>query len=163
MAYAAPRSMPPAIRVMSSSTVKTLIAGVVIALAVSYLVVMGLQGSTVYFLTVAELQAKGSSPSNQVVRVSGTLVPGTLNRDSSGVGIQFQMADPDSAPLPVVYRGGQVPDILGDDIQVVAEGKLDARGAFQASTILAKCPSKLESSGTVERSYDLPSAPSVEF
>jgi hypothetical protein len=51
------------------NSVKFFIAGGVIALAVAYLVTMGLQGTTVYFLTVSELQARGASASNQILRV----------------------------------------------------------------------------------------------
>jgi len=120
---------------------------------VAYLVLMGLQGTTVYFLTVSELQAKGPAAQNQVFRVSGLLVPGTMARESSGIGIAFQIADEASKPLPVVYRGGQVPDIIGDNIEIVAEGKLDAQGTFTASTVLAKCPSKLENAPPEEHDY----------
>jgi cytochrome c-type biogenesis protein CcmE len=134
--------------------VKFFVAGGVIALAVAYLVIMGLQGSTVYFLTVGELQAKGPAAQNQLYRVSGMLVPGTLTRESSGLGIHFQIADPGSvAPMPVVYRGGQVPDIIGDNIEIVAEGKLDSQGTFTANTVLAKCPSKLENAPPEEHDY----------
>jgi cytochrome c-type biogenesis protein CcmE len=133
--------------------VKFFVAGGVIALAVAYLVIMGLQGSTVYFLTVGELQAKGPAAQNQLYRVSGMLVPGSLARESSGLGIEFQIADPGSAPMPVVYRGGQVPDIIGDNIEIVAEGKLDAHGTFTANTVLAKCPSKLENAPPEEHDY----------
>ena len=137
----------------AGQNLKFFIAGGVIALAVAYLVTMGLQGTTVYFLTVSELQAKGSAAQNQVFRVSGNLVPGTLARDSSGLGIQFLIADPSSKPLPVVYRGGQVPDIIGDNIEIVAEGKLDAQGTFTANNVLAKCPSRLENAPPEERDY----------
>jgi cytochrome c-type biogenesis protein CcmE len=132
---------------------KFIIAGSVIALAVAYLVLAGLQGATVYFLTVSELQAKGSAAQNQVFRVSGNLVPGTLTRDASGVGVQFAIADPMSPPLEVVYRGGQVPDIMGDNIEIVAEGKLDGQGTFMASSVLAKCPSRLENAPPEEHDY----------
>src|SRR5438270_6186047 len=114
---------------------------------------MGLQGTTVYFLTVSELQARGPAAQNQVFRVSGNLVPGTLTRETSGLGIQFLIADPNSQPLPVVYRGGQVPDIIGDNIEIVAEGKLDAQGTFTANNVLAKCPSRLENAPPEERDY----------
>ena len=127
------------------------------ALAVAYLVLAGLQGTAVYFLTVSELQARGPAAQNQVFRVSGNLVPGTLAKESSGVGIQFLIADPgaslSSPPLAVVYRGGQVPDIIGDNIEIVAEGKLDAQGTFTASNVLAKCPSKLENAPPEEHDY----------
>ena len=137
-----------------SNNLKFFVAGGVIALAVAYLVIMGLQGSTVYFLTVGELQAKGPAAQNQLYRVSGMLVPGTLIKESSGLGIAFEIADPGaSPPLPVVYRGGQVPDIIGDNIEIVAEGKLDSHGTFTASTVLAKCPSKLENAPPEEHDY----------
>jgi len=132
---------------------KFFIAGGVIALAVAYLVTVGLQGTTVYFLTVSELQAKGAAANNQVFRVSGNLVPGSLTRDSSGLGIHFLIADPTSRPLSVVYRGGQVPDIIGDNIEIVAEGKLDAQGTFAANNVLAKCPSRLENAPPEEHDY----------
>ncbi|HEV7664580.1 MAG TPA: cytochrome c maturation protein CcmE [Chloroflexota bacterium] len=133
---------------------KFFIAGGVIALAVGYLVLMGVQGTTVYFLTVSELQARGPAAQNQVFRVSGNLIPGTLTHESSGLGIHFQIADPISAAaLPVVYRGGQVPDIIGDNIEIVAEGKLDSQGTFTANNVLAKCPSKLESAAPDEHDY----------
>ena len=84
----------------------------------------------------------------------GILVPGTLVRESSGLGIQFEIADTSSRPLPVVYRGGQVPDIMGDNIEIVAEGKLDAHGTFAANTVLAKCPSRLENASPDEHAYN---------
>jgi cytochrome c-type biogenesis protein CcmE len=52
-----------------------------------------------------------------------------------------------------VYRGGQVPDIMGDNIEIVAEGKLDAQGTFTATNVLAKCPSRLENAAPEERDY----------
>ena len=136
-----------------ASHLKFFIAGGVIALAVAYLVLVGLQGTTVYFLTVSELQAKGPAAQNQLYRVSGNLLPGTLMRENSGSGIQFLIADAQSPPLPVVYRGGQVPDIIGDNIEIVAEGKLDAHGTFVASNVLAKCPSRLENAPPEEHDY----------
>jgi cytochrome c-type biogenesis protein CcmE len=139
--------------VFAARNLKFFVAGGVIALAVAYLVTMGLQGTTVYFLTVSELQAKGSAAQNQLFRVSGNLVPGSLVKDNSGLAIHFEIADADSKPLPVVYRGGQVPDIIGDNIEIVAEGKLDAQGTFTANNVLAKCPSRLEDSAPEERDY----------
>jgi cytochrome c-type biogenesis protein CcmE len=130
------------------------IAGGVIGLAMAYLVLMGLQGATVYFLTVSELQAKGPAAQNQMLRVSGNLVPGSLGRDASGLGISFSIADTAATrPLNVTYKGGQVPDIIGDNIEIVAEGKLDGQGTFAATNVLAKCPSRLADAEPTERDY----------
>jgi cytochrome c-type biogenesis protein CcmE len=148
---------PPAPHFAGGRNLKFIVAGGVIALAVAYLVLMGVQGATVYFLTVSELQAKGPAAQNQLFRVSGNLVPGTLAKDANGLGIHFliadPLADPSSSPLPVVYRGGQVPDIIGDNIEIVAEGKLDGQGTFTANNVLAKCPSRLENAPPEERDY----------
>jgi cytochrome c-type biogenesis protein CcmE len=137
---------------------KFVVAGGVIALAVAYLVMMGLQGNTQYFMTVSELQARGSAAENQVLRVSGTLIPGSLQRESDGLSVQFLIADPAAAaPLTVTYRGGQVPDTMADttasDVEIVAEGKLNAAGTFTATDVLAKCPSRLEDATPTTRDY----------
>jgi cytochrome c-type biogenesis protein CcmE len=140
------------------SNLKFIVAGGVIALAVAYLVIMGLQGNTQYFLTVSELQARGTAAQNQVLRVSGTLIPGSLQRQSDGLSVQFLIADPAaSVPLTVMYNGGQVPDTMADttasDVQIVAEGKLNAAGTFTATDVLAKCPSRLEDATPTTRDY----------
>ena len=61
--------------------------------------------------------------------------------------MRFLIADAGETPLTVTYSGGQVPDTMADtsisNIQVVAEGKLNAQGAFTATEVLAKCPSRL--------------------
>jgi cytochrome c-type biogenesis protein CcmE len=127
---------------------KFLIAGGVIAIAVVYLITVGLQGTTEYFLTVSELQARGPAVENQVLRVSGNLVPGSLTHDPGNIGVHFLIADTGApgTPLSVSYTGGQVPDTMDantDDVQIVAEGKLSSQGTFTATDVLAKCPSRL--------------------
>lgn len=131
------------------SNLKFIIAGGVIALAVASLVVMGLRGTSEYFLTVSELQARGPTAQNQMLRVSGTLVPGSLAHDADGMSVHFLIADAAAVtPLTVTYKGGQVPDTMADstanNIEIVAEGKLNTQGSFTANDVLAKCPSRLE-------------------
>ncbi len=140
------------------NNLKFVVAGGVIALAVLYLVTMGLRGTTEYFLTVSELQAQGATAQNQVLRVSGTLIPGSLQHDADGLSVHFLIADPAAAtPLTVTYRGGQVPDTMADttasDVQIVAEGKLNSTGTFAATDVLAKCPSRLEDATPTTRDY----------
>jgi cytochrome c-type biogenesis protein CcmE len=54
----------------------------------------------------------------------------------------------DKTELPVHYSRCTVPDTFQDVpgmvVDVTAEGTLDAAGHFEASTIMAKCPSKYE-------------------
>jgi cytochrome c-type biogenesis protein CcmE len=140
------------------SNLKFIVAGGVIVLAVAYLITMGLQGTTEYFLTVSELQARGAAAQNQVLRVSGTMVPGSFIHQSDGLSVQFLIADAAATtPLSVTYKGGQVPDTMADttasNIEIVAEGKLNAQGTFTATDVLAKCPSRLEDATPTTRDY----------
>ncbi len=59
------------------------------------------------------------------------------------------------ASMKVKYNG-IVPDTFKEDSEVVVEGAWDsASGEFEASVLLAKCPSKYESRGD-EHPEDLP-------
>ena len=118
---------------------KFIIGGAIVLVAIGYLVLTGLGTATVYYLTVSEFQAQGTAAGSPV-RVSGDVMPGSIIRD--GAALRFTVAD-DSGSLPVVYEG-VVPDIFGENVQVVVEGRPGADGAFQATTLLAKCPSKFE-------------------
>jgi cytochrome c-type biogenesis protein CcmE len=115
----------------------------VLTLAFAYLLLTSLSSTTVYYLTVGELKAKGAQAAGQAVRVAGTVTPGTIVRDQGGLSLRFDMQD-QSGSLPVTYRGGTIPDIFADEVEVVVEGKLGADGTFAATTLLAKCPSKFE-------------------
>ena len=120
---------------------KLLVVGAVVALAVGYLVLTGLQTTTVYYLTVTELQGRG--PSSQQVRVAGIVAPGSIVKDPSGLTLRFAVKD-STGQVPVVYTGGTTPDIFAEQVEVVAEGKYGPDGTFHATTLLAKCPSKFE-------------------
>lgn len=128
----------------SGNRLKVIIAGGTIALGILYLVVTALQTSTVYYITVGELLARGTASQTQQVRVAGDVVPGSVERIDAGLALRFLVYD-GSGQMPVYYKGGPVPDIFGDEVQVVIEGKVGPDGTFQASTLLAKCPSKFES------------------
>jgi cytochrome c-type biogenesis protein CcmE len=122
---------------------KILIAAAVIFAAVGFLVYTAVASTAVYYLTVSELQAKGPEVYGQSVRVAGNVVAGSIQRDPTSFDVRFMAAD-GSGQMPVAYRG-VLPDIFGDGIEVVVEGKYGADGTFAASTLLAKCPSKFES------------------
>jgi cytochrome c-type biogenesis protein CcmE len=121
---------------------KILVAVGVVLAAVAFLLVTAFQSTSVYYMTVSELQAAGPSVYGQSVRVAGTVVAGSVERDPTTSLVRFRAEDA-SGSIPVVYRG-VLPDIFGDGIEVVVEGKYTAGGPFTASTLLAKCPSKFE-------------------
>src|SRR4051812_27656233 len=122
---------------------KLLVAGGAVALGIAYLIVTALQTSTVYYITVGELLQRGPAVGNQKVRVAGDVVAGSVEKIDAGLALRFTVHD-GSGQMPVYYKGGPVPDIFGEQVQVVVEGKVGPDGTFQASTLLAKCPSKFE-------------------
>ena len=122
---------------------RVLLAAAVIVAAVAYLVTTAVQNTAVYYLTVGELMAAGPSVYHQPVRVAGYVVPGSIQRDTASFSVRFEAED-ESGRIPVTYRG-VLPDIFGDGVQVVLEGRYAESGAFAANTLLAKCPSKFES------------------
>lgn len=128
---------------LAAPRLKFIIAGGVLALAFAYLLLTTLRSTTVYYLTVAELRGLGAQATSQPVRVAGAVAPGTVVRNNGGLELRFTMQD-GSGTLPVVYHGPIVPDIFGEYVEVVVEGKLGSDGSFIASTLLAKCPSRFE-------------------
>lgn len=121
-----------------------MVASSVLALAVGYLVLTGMQTTAVYYLTVGELLTTNAGATGRQVRVAGNVTLGSVERSSGGLDLRFRVED-DSGSFPVVYRGGPVPDIFGEQVQVVVEGRVQPDGTFAADTLLAKCPSKFES------------------
>jgi cytochrome c-type biogenesis protein CcmE len=128
---------------------KILFAGGALVVGVAYLILTALQTSTVYYLTVGELLGKGASVYGQQLRVAGDVTPGSVSKEDAGLAIRFLVED-GTGRIPVYYRGGPVPDIFGEQVQVVVEGKYGADGTFVASTLLAKCPSKFETDGAAD-------------
>jgi cytochrome c-type biogenesis protein CcmE len=119
--------------------VRFLIGLVVILGAVSVLVARGAKNAAVYYIEVSELVAKPAGADLDGLRVRGTVVPGTIVQ--SEMELRFEMTD-GSTNIPVTYRG-VVPDTFKEEGEVVVEGTM-ASGAFQASFLMAKCPSKYE-------------------
>lgn len=141
IALGAPRRLPahPTSRTKNGRIV---VAALVVVAAIGYLIFNGFQSASVYYLTVSELKAREASPTDVFapeVRVAGVVQAGSVQRSDVDSTIHFTIAD-SGGSLPVVYKG-MVPDIFGPGIQVVVEGKY-RNGEFEATTLLAKCPSK---------------------
>jgi cytochrome c-type biogenesis protein CcmE len=89
--------------------------------------------SIVFFVTPSELAQKSIAPGTRL-RIGGLVKEGSVVRD--GLSARFEVTD-GRADLPVVYRG-VLPDLFREKQGVIAEGKIDPAGTFQADTVLAK-------------------------
>lgn len=110
-------------------------------------------GALAYYQTLEEFRSAGSS---RPARVHGYVAPGSIERDVPGRQVRFLLQGAPSHggasraagagdALAVAFAGLDVPDLFGPGAEVVVEGRLTAGGAFLASNVLAKCPSKFES------------------
>lgn len=134
--------------------VKIVVGGVVILLAVAYLVMAALPSGTAYYLTVSELSEMGARAQTEQTRISGNVVQGTIVQSAESQDVRFQVED-GSGRLTVVYSG-VLSDIFGDHVQVVVEGKQGLDGVYYAEKVFAKCPSRFEEATPTGSEYAQP-------
>jgi len=123
---------------------KFIFGGAIIVLAVGYLIVSSVGGSTAYYLTVEEVKATG--PSERTVRVAGNVIGETIEWNVKELMLRFNITDA-SGSLAVIYHGPR-PDMLKDDAEAILEGRYIEGGSFEADNLLLKCPSKYEGAAT---------------
>jgi cytochrome c-type biogenesis protein CcmE len=131
----------------ANKKIKFIIGGVVIALAIVYLIYNGIQSSAAYFLTVDELYAKGAAIENRTVRVSGQVDAATIDFNNRDLILTFDVTSETGEHLPVVFNGPK-PDQMREGAEAIMEGKYDGE-VFTAKTLMLKCPSRYEE-GTIE-------------
>jgi cytochrome c-type biogenesis protein CcmE len=123
---------------------KFLIGAVVLLGVIVFVMYSSFQSNTVYYYTLSELNTQRAQLAGQTIRVNGALDKASIQNDQKNLVLEFNITE-GNLVLPVVYHG-VAPDTLGTGESVVAEGKLDGNGIFQANSILVKCPSKYEES-----------------
>ena len=144
----APRPAPVHVSApRGKSNVGLLIGLLVMGGGILTLVLTSFSGSAVYAKNVDALVREKAKFSDRPVNVTGTLVKGTLVRRDQPCEYRFTL-ESKGVVLPVRYAQCIVPDTFRDmpgmDVSVTAEGTLTQAGNFEASKIMAKCPSKYE-------------------
>jgi len=146
---------------------KFVFGGILILGAVIFLIVSSTRATQEYFLTVDELNAKGSSVVDKNLRVSGAVIGDTIQYDANSLTLSFDVAhvpgdnaaletegglaealhqavmDPSRSRMKVVYVGPK-PDLLRNEAQAIMTGHLGEDGVFYAEELLLKCPTKYE-------------------
>jgi len=146
---------------------KFVIGGVLILGAVVFLIWTSTAANAEYFLTINELNAKGSSIVDRNLRVSGAVIGDSIQYDAPNLTLNFEVADvsgdnavlekegglakalhqavidPARARMKVVYVGPK-PDLLRNEAQAIMTGHLGADGTFYAEELLLKCPTRYE-------------------
>lgn len=111
------------------------LAGVaLVGLAVT-LVLRALDANVMFFYSPSQIRA-GEAPQGAAFRIGGLVEIGSLQRSADGLQVQFMVTD-EVQRVPVRYQG-LLPDLFREGKGVVASGKLQANGVFEASEVLAK-------------------------
>jgi len=138
---------------MKKSQSKFFIGSAIVVVAIAYLVYQGIEETSVYYLTVTEATASSKNTSEDL-RIEGNVETGTIKKASNALGAAFLLAD-DAKKIPVNYKG-TLPDLFGDGIDIVVQGRFDEKGVFNAYTLLTSCPSKYEASEGAKHPANVP-------
>lgn len=109
-------------------------AFLMLALAVS-LVLNAMNDSLVFFVTPSEATTRDIGPGQQF-RLGGLVLEGSVSRSADNLTVEFRVTDL-MAEIPVRFTG-ILPDLFREGQGVVAEGRFDADGVFEAHSVLAK-------------------------
>ena len=125
-----------------------LLAGLLVVMGgLLTLVFTSVDDAAIYSVTTDKLVKNKSEYEDRNVRVEGDLVNGTLRFRKEPCEYRFSM-EKNGEKIAVRYPACVVPDTFKDvpgvEVQVTAEGKLSPEGHFEATHIMAKCPSKYE-------------------
>ena len=150
-----------------SERLKFISAGLLILVAVLYLLISGtLQGAR-YFITVGEL-LDDASYLGRTVRISGAVDGESIEYDSEKAIIRFEIVnipneyadlatalheallDSNAPRLKIVVEDAAIPDLLQHEAQAILTGALGRDGVFAATELLLKCPSRFEESTAPE-------------
>lgn len=134
---------------------------VIVAGGVAGGVLLGLKDKGIYAKPLDELVHDQAKFANKPVRAEGTLVHGSLQKRDQPCEYRFDIERGD-VKVPVRFAQCVVPDtfrdVAGTDVAVTVEGKLLADGHFEATSVLAKCPSKYEMKERQSRGEAMPHA-----
>jgi cytochrome c-type biogenesis protein CcmE len=129
------------------------------AAAIATLVLTGMQDKAIYSKPVDELLAQRAKFVGRPVRAEGTLVHGTLVKRDKPCEFRFTI-EKNGAELPVRFAQCVVPDTFRDvpdaPVGVTVEGELHVDDTFEATNVLAKCPSKYEMQQRKQRGEVMP-------
>ncbi len=126
---------------MSSPKIKIVVPALVVLCSVAYMIYNNVSDTMVYYLTVSELER--TAVEGKRYRVSGPVQDKSIVKERSGR-MSFAISDDAGKLLAVSYRGA-VPDTFREGVEAIVEGVYRSGRVFEADLLLAKCPTKYES------------------
>ncbi|MBL4890019.1 MAG: cytochrome c maturation protein CcmE [Candidatus Lindowbacteria bacterium] len=111
-------------------------------IGIGFLVFSATTAEGIVYRDIGEIQ--NLSESTARLRLKGRVKNGSIQRFTDESRVIFTAFGEDDSEIQVDYSG-VIPDTFKDRAEVVVSGKYDATtGVFEASELLAKCPSKYQ-------------------
>jgi len=79
---------------------------------------------------------QGEAPVGKRIRVGGMVVEGSVKRSKKSLKVSFDLTDYEQQ-ITVEFTG-ILPDLFREGQGIITQGKMDAKGVFQADEVLAK-------------------------
>lgn len=108
----------------------------VIAGTFGWLLYGGLDRNVVFFLTPAELLAKGTDAVDIPVRLGGLVKPGSVVWDEKALDLRFTVIDSVGVGDVAVHSSGAPPQMFRDGMGVIVEGRYGRDGVFRSSNLM---------------------------
>ncbi len=108
----------------------------VVLIVAAMLAAWGLSKQADYFYLPEDMAENPPEP-GRAIRLGGMVQRGSLRTLPDGVTIAFSVAGRNGDTVPVTYRG-IVPDLFVEGSGVIANGRMEKNGTFQAEALLAK-------------------------
>jgi len=143
------------------------IAGILIVVAVIYLIISSTSSTANYFLTVEEVLALDAPETERALTVSGAILGETIQYDPTLPVVTFTIVQIPGDPQEVERQGGLAavlhaavntpnvpsleivyndikPDLLKHEAQAIIRGRLGDDRRFYADEVYLKCPSRYQ-------------------
>ena len=151
----------------SGSRSKFFIGGLLIVVAIAFLIVSSTRATAQYFMTIDELIANEGGMLDRDIKISGAVIGESISYEVETLTLRFKIVnmpadldeinaagglaevlrqavnDPNAASLEVEYIGPR-PDLLRHEAQAILTGRLGEDDVFQAYELLLKCPTRYE-------------------
>jgi cytochrome c-type biogenesis protein CcmE len=112
------------------------VATIIVLSGFGYLMYGGIGENLVYFVTPAELLARGEDAYDRPIRLGGQVMPGTVAWNADALDLRFTLQD-EGGHVEVVSRGAP-PAMFREGQGVIVEGRLNRAGVFESSNLMVK-------------------------
>jgi cytochrome c-type biogenesis protein CcmE len=112
------------------------VALIIVLSGFGYLMYGGIGDNLVYFVTPAELMARGDAAYERPIRLGGQVVPGTVRWNADELDLRFTLQD-EEVHVEVISRKAP-PAMFREGQGVIVEGRLNRNGVFESSNLMVK-------------------------